>query len=338
MALLIGTVDGVYGVDSAPFERADVTCVLDCGPVHDLRQFAGADGTFVAADGGMYRSIDGGETWEDLELPGGDVWSVLATADGTLFAGTNDPALYRSFDDGATWHELRSFRRLPSQGVWESPVDPHRARVRALESPPDCPEQVVVGVESGGFHISEDSGETWTDRRDRGPDDFHRVLALSKDVYVATTGYLDLDFEHLDFGHAFGIGGLYRTADAGRSWSKQDVGNDHAYARTLFVQDGILLFSGATEPPGDWRRRGADAALFEAEGLGRTYERVDYPGAPHEVVEAFAELDGGAICGTASFPPGEERSDGGRIIQRTGPGEYETVGRVPANVSALVCV
>lgn len=339
MALLMGTDGGIYRVEATPFEPDDVRRVLDCGVAHSIRSFDQAEGVYAATDDGLFRSTDDGRSWNDVGPPvdESEVWSVLATGDGTLFAGTNDPKLFRSTTGGDVWTELRGFRELPSSGIWQSPVDPQRARLRVLESPPEWPDRLVAGVESGGFHVSDDGGETWTDRRERGPDDFHQVLALDRDVYVAATGHLDVDLEHLEFGHAFGLGGLHRTKDAGRSWTRLDPDNDYTYTRSLFVHGETLFFAGATAPPPEWHRDGADAGLFEAASLGRTYERVEYPGLPHEIVEAFATLDGQVICGTAAYSPPERRAeDGGRVIRRLGAGAYETVGRVPDRIRCLV--
>lgn len=338
MTLLIGTDEGVSRAAALPFDRTDL--VLECGVVHGLRTSTDDAAVYAAADDGLFRTVDAGETWEDLGLPVGDrdVWSVTEADDGTLFAGTNGPAVFRSRNGGASWSRLPGFEALPSYDRWQSPVDPDRARVRALESPPGDPTQVVVGVESGGFHVSDDAGDTWDDRRDRSPDDFHQVLALGPDVYVAATGYLDLDLEALDLGHALGLGGLHRTTDAGETWTRLDVGNEHAYTRSVWVNDGSLLFGAATMPPPDWMRDGADAALFETTGLGRTYEPVDYPGRPHAVVEAFTSVDGHAVLGTAAYPPAPDDTPAGGIVRRVEAGVYEAAGSVPSRVRSLAAV
>lgn len=335
MTLLMGTDAGVYRADELPFNSHDLEQVLECGRVRGIRWFDHTEGIFVAADSGLYRSTDGGHAWTDLHVPGdGEVWSVLATADGALYAGTNDPYLYRSLDGGKTWMELSGFRELPSRGYWESPADAHRARLRTLESPPGQPKQLVAGIEVGGAHVSDDQGATWRDCRTDSPDDIHQVVALSHDVYLAATGYFDLDLEHLGQGHALAEGGLYRTTDAGASWTRLDRGNEHAYIRGVLVSDGLLCFCGATTPPPEWRSEGIDAALFESTNLGRTFERVPYPGGPDELLEAWTVVDGRAVGGASWYGPSDPPDHRGRIIRRD-DGEYHTAGRVPGNVSAL---
>jgi len=344
MALLIGTDDGLYRVDDVPFDRDEARKVLDCEVVTAVETFDHAEGVFVASSTGAYRSTDGGETWEDLGVPLGDrfwhagqseVWSVLATP-AALYAGTNDPYLFRSVDGGETWTELKGFRELPSRGHWESPIDPHYARLRALESVPGRPEQLIAGVEAGGIHVSRDGGQTWVDRRDTIVDDIHQVLPITEDVWLATTGYLDHDLENLGLGHAVGVGGLYRTVDGGDSWTRLDPGNDFSYIRRVFVHDGTLFFSGGEEAPPAWVNDEHEAALFESTNFGRDFERVSYPGEPHEVIETWAVHDGEVVCGSGLFDVPDQRDDvEGRIARRDDDGEYHTAGRLDANVSRI---
>lgn len=338
MTLVIGTDAGVFRVGALPFAPGDAERVLDCGRVTDVRTFAHGPDAFAASETGLYRSADGGRTWKDLGVPadGSEVWSVLATPGDTIYAGTNDPYLYRSSDGGGTWTELAGFRELSSRGFWESPVDPQRARLRTLDAPPGRPDRLIAGIESGGVHVSDDGGTTWHDRRDAITDDIHHVAASSPDVAFAATGYLDLNLEHLGHGHALGLGGVHRTTDGGGSWTRLDVGSDHAYVRELLAHDGRLYFCGAKQPPPAWRETGLDAALFESPNLGRTFERVPYPGSDDELIEAWAVVGGRVVAGSGRYAPSEP-PDGfrGRIIARNDAGEYETAGRLPANVTSL---
>jgi photosystem II stability/assembly factor-like uncharacterized protein len=345
MALLIGTDTGLYRVDDLPFEKGDAERVLDCGTVTAARTFDGHEGVFVASTEGAFRSTDEGHTWEDLGVPLGDrfwhageseVWSVLGTADGVLYAGTNDPYVYRSVDDGETWAELKGFRDLPSRGHWESPIDPHYARLRALEQVPGRPERLIAGVEAGGIHLSDDGGRTWRDRRDTIIDDIHQILPVSEDVWLATTGYLDHNLENLGLGHAVGEGGLYRTTDAGDSWTRIDQGNDFSYIRRVFIHDGTVFFCGGEEAPPAWVNDEHESALFESTNFGRDWEQVSYPGEPHEVIETWAVHDGDVVCGSGLFDVPDAREDvEGRIMRRDADGTYDTVGRLESNVSRI---
>jgi photosystem II stability/assembly factor-like uncharacterized protein len=353
MALLIGTDDGLYRAPETPFEKSDSERILECGRVTQVRDLEHADGLVVASEDGAYRSLDSGKTWDLLDIPkGGRYWfdgdsivfSVHASPGGTLYAGTNLPAIYRSHDDGGTWHELRSFQELESRPHWESPEDPKRARIRNIATPPNRPDRLVVAIEVGGVHVSDDGGDTWRDCRENIEDDVHHVLPLTEDCWLAATGYFDLDLEHVGLktglGHATGWGGLYRTTDAGRSWKRLDVGNDYSYIRRAFTHDGTVLFSGAIGAPPAWEADEHEAALFESTDFGRSFERVSYPGEPNEVIEDWVvDEDGTVLCGGGLFDIPDPRTDiDGRVIRRIGPGEYETVGRVPSSIGRLELV
>jgi photosystem II stability/assembly factor-like uncharacterized protein len=346
MTLLIGTDTGLYRVDGLPFEKGDAEQVLDCGVVTAVRTFDHAEGVYVASSTGAFHSTDDGDTWRDLGVPLGDrfwhagqseVWAILSTPD-ALYAGTNDPYIYRSTDDGETWRELKGFRDLPSRGHWESPIDPHYARLRALEQVPGRPERLIAGVEAGGIHLSNDAGQTWLDRRDTIIDDIHQILPISEDVWLATTGYLDHNLENLGLGHAVGEGGLYRTVDAGDSWTRIDTGNDFSYIRRVFVHDGRVFFCGGEEAPPAWVDDEHESALFESTNFGRDFTRVPYPGEPHEVIETWDVYEGSVVCGSGLFDVPDTRDDvEGRIMRRDDDG-YRTVGRLESNVSRIAAL
>ena len=171
---------------------------------------------------------------------------------------------------------------------------------------------MIAGIEVGGVHISEDEGETWTERRDGDHDDIHHVLVLGPDEYVASMG-----------------DGLYRTRDAGQSWTRLDTALDHRYFREAFALDDRLYAAAARSSPGTWRgENGADAILVESVDGGETLETVSYPGHPEEVVLAWTAVDGTVVAGT----------NDGRLISRDSDSAWSDVGQVPAGIRSLESV
>ena len=311
MAVLIGTREGVFRTASVPVEEADP--VLDAGDALRIRTFGSPDGVFAATTTGLYRSMDEGETWEDLGVPREEVYSVVASPDGErLYAGTHPAHLYVSTDGGSTWRELEGFRELPSRDQWHTPRHRNEAHVRSLGVHPETPDRLIAGVEVGGVHVSEDRGETWTERRDGVNDDVHHVLVLGSEEYVASCG-----------------GGLYRTRDAGRSWTRLDADLDHRYFREAFAFDGRLYAAAARSSPGTWSGEdGADAILVESTDHAETFEAVPYPGGPAEVVLAWTAAAGRVLAGT----------NDGRLVSRDGDGTWTDAGRVPAGIRSLAAV
>ncbi|PSQ53223.1 glycosyl hydrolase [Halobacteriales archaeon SW_8_65_20] len=347
MSLFLGTRSGVYRTATPHAE--DVTHVLDSGNTPRVRTVPAVDGVFAASASGLYRSTDDGQTWDRLAVPREEVYSVVAGPDGErLYAGTHPAHLYVSSDGGETWTELDGFQELPSRDEWHTPRHRNEAHVRGLGVAPEISDRVIAGVEVGGVHVSDDRGETWAERcggssasgtsggspregrsdgvsaseasggssrekrSDGVHDDVHHVLVLGADEYIASTG-----------------DGLYRTRDAGRSWTRLDTGIDHRYFREAFALDGRLYAAAAHGPPGTWSgTNGANAVLLESVDDGETWERVSYPGGPEEVVLGWTEFDERVVAGT----------NDGSLIRRGADGTWTETGAVPAEIRSLaVC-
>ncbi|MDL0126643.1 glycosyl hydrolase [Halobacterium salinarum] len=227
-------------------------------------------------------------------------------------AGTHPAHLYVSTDGGEDWRELEGFQDLPSRDEWHTPRHRNEAHVRSLGVHLDTPDRVIAGVEVGSVHISDDQGETWTERRDGVHDDVHHVLIVGSDEYVASCG-----------------DGLYRTRDVGQSWTRLDTDLDHRYFREAFELDGRLYAAAARSSPGTWSgENGADAILVESTDSGESFETVSYSGEPGEVILAWTAINGDVLAGT----------NDGRLIRRDSDGIWTDAGQVPASIRSLtVC-
>lgn len=317
MPILIGTSDGVYRSLSVAFD--DVEAVLDSGVTRRVRTFGSR--AFAASSTGLYRSDDGGVTWDNLGVPQTEVFSVVRSPDETrLYAGTHPAHLYVSTDGGETWIELDGFRTLPSRNQWHTPRHRNAAHVRSLGVHPDAPERVIAGVEVGGVHISNDNGETWSERRGirQRPDDLqydvHHILVLGADEYVISCG-----------------GGLYRTHDTGQSWKRLDADFDRPYFQEAIADRSRLYAAGQTLPPTlpteITAEREVDAALFVSTADGESVEMMSYPGSPTEFISAWTLADGRVLAGTT----------GGRVLIRE-DGTWRTCGRTPSWIRSLTVV
>ena len=142
---------------------------------------------------GVWRSVDGGDTWtlakfskgaldawaaEDPELAGFFGWEPVDTpfdgqltslwslhyAHGTLYAGAKPAALFASHDHGGTWQKVEGLSNHPSRDSW----NPGAAGLvlHTIVSTPDNPKKLWLGISAAGVFATEDGGVTW-DRRNR---------------------------------------------------------------------------------------------------------------------------------------------------------------------------
>ena len=159
--------------------------------------------------GGLKRSADGGESFEDLALPERDVFSVaVSAADGTVYAGTEPSRLFCSRDGGESFEELVALLEIPSRAQWSFPPRPWTSHVRWIAPSPHDREVVLVGIELGGVMRTEDGGASFSDHRPQAARDVH---CLAWHPSAAGRAY-----------EAGGDGAAW-SRDGGRSWEPADA-------------------------------------------------------------------------------------------------------------------
>jgi photosystem II stability/assembly factor-like uncharacterized protein len=183
---------------------------------------ADPDTVFVGLrEGGVRRSVDGGRSWIDCELPEPAVFSLaVSAANGAVYAGTEPSRLFRSDDKGETWRELKALLELPSRPRWSFPPRPWTSHVRWIAPSPHDADLLLVGIELGGLMRSSDGGQSWQDHRPGAQPDVHSLAwhpRARRRAYEA------------------GGGGAAFSADAGETWQPADEGRDRNYTWSVTV-------------------------------------------------------------------------------------------------------
>jgi photosystem II stability/assembly factor-like uncharacterized protein len=186
---------------------------------------------------GVYRSTDGGETWEHMGLEGSrhvgrilihprDPDTLYVAAMGSLWGPNPERGLYRSRDGGKSWKQL--LKPSDYTGVVEVQMHPENPdllyaatfqRERRMWS-------MVGGGEEGGLFRSRDGGDSWERVGGGFPESaVGRVgvtfCAGSADTMYATAVGPD--------------GGTFRSTDAGESWERRsEKVQSHWYYGELF--------------------------------------------------------------------------------------------------------
>ncbi len=258
---------------------------------------------------GAFLSADAGASWEQVELPETDVFSVaISAADGALYAGTEPSRLFVA-RDGATWAELEALQDIPSRGRWSFPPRPWTHHVRWIAPDPHRAERLLVGIELGGLMHSDDGGATFSDHRPGAKLDAH---SLAWHPRAEGRAY-----------QAAGDGAAW-SRDGGRTWEAADAGRELRYCWAVAVDpvDPERWYVSAASGPRDAHSGdGARGRLYRWEDSWRA---LALP--PDSMPYALAASDGELLAGMAD----------GRILSSGDGGEsWHEIGVRVAAVTAM---
>lgn len=262
---------------------------------------------------GLFRSPDGGDTWERPKGIWGDTRvfavSVHPAEPTVVFAGT-DEGIFRSDDKGASFEHLSS--QMDSLQVWRiaaDPVDPNTIfagtcpsalfrsrdggtnwekltvelaescpnvrlpRVTALEVDPSDHNIVWAGVEVDGVQRSLDGGDTWTRINGGLSDPDIHGMAISPGNPKTVLTSTPRE--------------VFTSTDTGESWQGLGVGQHFSmpYCRDILVKKDSpdVIFVAAGESP-----FGVTGNLQRSKDLGQTWETMTLPAVPNTPMWAFA--------------------------------------------------
>lgn len=100
---------------------------------------------------------------------------AVSAADEALYAGCEPSRLYRSRDGGESWEELGALLEIPSAPTWSFPPRPWTSHVRWIAPSPHDADLLLVGIELGGVMRTEDGGRSFHDHPPNAVRDAHAL-------------------------------------------------------------------------------------------------------------------------------------------------------------------
>ena len=235
--LLVGTKKGLFLLEGEPGSGFEIRTRAFPGQPVDFatrdprsgRLFATVTSPFYGPKI-FFTDGDPDAEWEQADgvaLPeGGDqalerIWVIApGEADGDVYAGGDPGVLFESHDGGTSW-EINA-------GLWDQPSRPHWQPgggglcVHSICTWPGDPGRLAVAVSAAGMWLTEDGGQSWR-RGNNGinprylPEDALKDENAGRCVHHVERSRRQPERMFMQF-----HGGVYRSDDAGESWT--DIG------------------------------------------------------------------------------------------------------------------
>jgi photosystem II stability/assembly factor-like uncharacterized protein len=249
--LVLGTRKGMFALEGQSGDSFEVTARAFPGETveHAFRDrrsgrvLASVTSPFYGPK--IWYADDPSREWEQasgIALPeGGDaalerIWVIVPGEDeSTLYAGGDPGVLFESRDGGETWELNRGLWEHPSRPSWQ----PGGAGLclHSISTWPGDPDRLAVGISAAGVWLTDDGGATWRAGNeglvpryapeDTPPDEvglcvhrLHRALRRPERLFMQFHG------------------GVYRSDDAGETWTDIGAGLPSDFAFPLALDPG----------------------------------------------------------------------------------------------------
>ncbi len=269
---------------------------------------------------GIYKSMDGGETWKfvglrnagqigAIEIDPSDSKIVYAAVMGQAFGRSEERGLYKSMDGGKKWH--KALYLSDSVGCVDVELAPGNPKIiyAAMWRAERKPWTIISGDTTGGVFRSTDGGDTWQKIKNGlprgliGKIDFAVSKAKPERVWAIIQA-------------PDGEEGVYKSDDFGESWQRIRLPDKVAkswmyrpyYFHNLDVnpQNPDNIYSGTKQS-------------YTSRDGGKTWKKITFPHADHHDLwinpkDSLLMIEG---------------SDGGAAVSRDGGKSWSTLFNQP---------
>lgn len=189
-------------------------------------------GSLVYDGDGIYKSEDGGATWQSKGLPNiGSVGkividptnddNILVAAMGPLFRNDTNRGVYRTQNGGDTWDQVLFVSDLT--GAIDMAMHPSDGNIiyAAMWERMRRPEATTFGGATSGLYKSTNGGDTWVEMTVGLPSAANEKGRISIDISESNPNVL-----YARYADAAGsIQRVYRSQDGGNTWQERDSGS-----------------------------------------------------------------------------------------------------------------
>ena len=229
-------------------------------------------GVMTSYGDGVYKSYDGGKTWDHIGLAATEQISrivihpanpdiVYVAAQGKYPSPTTERGVYKSTDGGTTWKKTLYFNSYA--GASELSIDFNNPNVlyAALWHHQRTPWKIISGGEGSGLYKSTDAGETWKRLENGLPKEMGKMAisvcrSNSDKVYALIESDTETDQS-----------GLYVSHNAGKSWSQ--ISGDNRLTQRAWYYTEVF-----TDPNDDETVYVLSAPALRSKDSGKTWERI----------------------------------------------------------------
>ncbi|MEM9916939.1 MAG: cohesin domain-containing protein, partial [Bacteroidota bacterium] len=279
---------------------------------------------------GLYRSRNGGESWEHLGLTDQRIISkvvihpqdsnvIYAACMGLPFEKNNDRGVYKSIDGGQSWSQVLLVS--DSTGVIDllmDPQNPQRLYAATWDRIRNNFQSIVSGYGAGVFR-TENGGQSWEKLTNGLPQGkFSRVGLTMSAVNPQTV------FALFNDDRTFEVQGIYKTTDAGDSWEAITLSGQSNSVNGAMGGMGWYFGQLRVHPQDDDRLYVLGVTLWQSNTGGATWLRF---GATPNGVEPHVDYHDLQFTSDASIIVG---TDGGLYKLPSTDRNWQDIDNIPA--------